>query len=121
MGEQYAGLRAQFLEFRAARKNGRAYPVGLRRRGEAAVVALRAQGATWRDIEEAVGMSLDTARAWWLAREADGVTATAMVPVEVQGPPRPVRDGSMTLVSPGGYQVTGTGLEQLLTLLRALG
>ena len=121
MSNQYAGLRAEFLKFRAVRRPGQPYPAGLRERGEAAVVALRARGATWREISRAVGMSLDTARAWWRAHQVRGAAGTALVPVRVQDAPTRPAGGSVTLVSPSGYRVEGAGLEQVVALLRTLG
>lgn len=121
MSEQYAGLRAEFLEFKGRRKHGQPYPAELRRRGEDAAVALRSRGVTWREIGEAIGISLDTARTWWRACVADGADTVAMVPVEVQASRPPAPSGALTLVSPAGYKVKGVELEQLLVLLRVLG
>jgi len=121
MSEQYAGLRAEFLEFKKRRRHGQPYPAELRRRGEDAALVLRAAGATWRQIGEAIGISLDTARTWWRARSAGDLHATALVPVTVQAPPVPLFGGAPTLVSPGGYRVEGAGVEQLVVLLHALG
>jgi hypothetical protein len=92
---------------------GRRY--GARVRGRIAQVAkqMRHDGASWRDVGEALGMPLETVRRICAERE---VTA-GFAPVEIAPE---ARRGEIALVTPGGHRVEGLDLETVAMLLARL-
>ena len=85
-------------------------------RARIALVAtqLRHDGASWRDVGEAIGIPLETVRRICAEREE---TAVGFVPVEISPA---ARRGEIALVTPGGHRVEGLDLETVAVLLARL-
>ena len=114
------------------------YSPEIRRQVLVYAAARRQAGASWAEIAGAVGISLNALNCWRAApghsenemsRPAaektpakepavPGPTAARLLPVVVREE-RP--EAELMLVTPSGYRVSGLAVEQVLSLLRALG
>ncbi len=112
MANEVQRLRASLARMRPGQ--GRRY--GTRVRGRIARVAkqLREDGASWRDVGEALGMPLETVRRICVEHET---SATGFVPVEITPE---IRRDEIALVTPGGHRVEGLDLETVAALLARL-
>jgi hypothetical protein len=81
------------------------------------VRASREQGASWEQLAEQLGVSLETLRRWYVAHPPKA--ARRMRRVRVVGEQE--RLGGMSVVSASGHRVEGLTLDQTIALLRALG
>lgn len=125
MAANLAGLRAE-IQKRGRRRGISAYTDDLRRRATDAVLELRSQGASWRRIEELLGVSGETARRWCLARggasdasaRAEDPPSVALVPVRVVATTVSETSPTLTLISPSGWRLVGLDIE---TAIRVLG
>ena len=96
---------------------GRRYSPALKARILEVVRAHSAEGASWAQLAEQLGVLLETLRHWCATTPKKG--ATRMRRVRVVGE-RPA-SGGLSLVSASGIRVKGLTLEQVIALLRALG
>ena len=103
----------------AALPSGRSrrYSSALKARILDVLQARRAQGASWAQLAEQVGVSLETLRRWSATTSTKGAARMRRVRVVAE---RPASSG-VSLVSASGHRVDGLTLEQIVTLLRALG
>jgi transposase-like protein len=79
--------------------------------------ARRAQGATWTQLAEQLGVSLETLRRWCAMTSTKGPARMRRVRVVAH----PAASSVVSLVSASGHRVEGLTLEQVVVLLRALG
>jgi transposase-like protein len=77
----------------------------------------RAQGASWVQLAEELGVSLETLRHWCATIPTKRPTRMRRVRVVAE---RPATIG-VSVVSSSGIRVEGLTLEQVIALLRALG
>lgn len=95
----------------------RRYSPALKARILDVVQARRAQGTSWAQLAEQLGVSLETLRRWCATTSTKGTTRMRRVRVV----PDRAAGSVVSLVSASGNRVEGLTLEQVLTLLRALG
>jgi hypothetical protein len=81
------------------------------------VQARRAEGTSWAQLAERLGVSLETLRRWCATTPMKSAARMRRVRVVAD---RALSSG-VSLVSASGHRVEGLTLEQLVTLLRALG
>jgi hypothetical protein len=112
MANEIQRLRATLARMRPGQ--GRRYGARVRARIAQVAKQMRHDGASWRDVGEALGMPLETVRRICADREA---TAADFVPVEIAPD---ARRGEIALVTPGGHRVEGLDLETVAVLLARL-
>lgn len=107
-----------------------AYPLALRQRAAGVARALRATGATWREIESAIGVSGTSLRHWGehidigaafvpvVVATHDDTTVSAVTCAHGNAPAPPP---TFSVVSPRGFRVDGLDLGQITQLLSQLG
>ncbi len=81
-----------------------------------AVHARRAQGVSWAQLAEQLGVSLETLRRWCAATTAKSPARMRRVRVVAER-----SSVSVTMVSASGHRVEGLTIDQVITLVRALG
>jgi transposase-like protein len=95
----------------------RRYSEALRARILEVVRARREEGASWAQLSEQLGVSLESLRRWCVG--APPKAAPRMRRVRVVAEPK--APSTVSVVSPSGHRVEGLTLEQVIALLRALG
>lgn len=81
------------------------------------VRARREQGASWEQLAEQLGVSLETLRRWSAGDPPKAARRMRRVHVVRERE----RAGGVSVVSAAGHRVEGLTLDQTITLLRALG
>jgi hypothetical protein len=95
----------------------RRYTAALRGRIVDLVRARRAQGLSWSQLSEQVGVPLDTLRRWCVGETP--ALDSRMRRVQVVAERKSA--GVVSVVCASGHRVEGLTLEQTIALLRALG
>jgi len=112
-GRQAASLRGAIQGHGPAR--GKRYTPKLKARIIEFGHSRRAEGASWAQIAEDLGVAFETVRRWC---SVDVESPRAMVPVQVVAEPS-VR--TVSIVSAAGYRIEGLALHEAVALLRELG
>jgi hypothetical protein len=94
----------------------RRYSQALKTRIVEVIRTHRAQGTSWEQLSEQLGVSLETLRRWYVDHPPK--TARRMRRVHVVGERE--RACGLSVVSPSGHRVEGLTLDQTIALLRAL-
>lgn len=117
--EAEAGALRRLLQGSRPARNSEGYPPELRTRVGSWLAGRRAEGRSWTELSQVLGISATTARSWGESARASGF-------VEVQTTPQflsfaRLEDAGLTLVTPRGYRVEGLRPADLLALLEQLG
>jgi hypothetical protein len=112
MADEIRQLRASLARMRPGQ--GRRYGTGVRDRISHVAKQMREEGASWRDVGEALGMPVGTVQRICVELET---TAPGFVPVEITPD---LRRGELVIVTPGGHRVEGLDLETAVALLARL-
>jgi len=112
MGNEVRQLRARLARMRPGQ--GRRYGAGVRGRISRVAEQMREEGASWRDVGEALGMPVGTVQRICAERETTG---PGFVPVEITPD---LRHGELAVVTAGGHRVEGLDLETTVALLARL-
>jgi transposase-like protein len=94
----------------------RRYSDGLKARILDVVRARREEGASWVQLSEQLGVSLETLRRWCVDAPPKATSRMRRVQVVAER-----KASVVSVVSSSGHRVEGLTLEQAITMLRALG
>jgi transposase-like protein len=95
----------------------RRYSAALKARVLDVVRARREQDASWEQLSEELGVSLETLRRWYVVQPPRAARRLRRVHVVAERE----RAGAVSVVSASGHRVEGLTLDQTIALLRALG